>query len=174
MKSNTYLPCRALEHTLHSHVVHSLVHVSCNAPDLEQDVLPVQALCHGKIAPPLLLHTLSQHLLPSFAKYQVCMFLFPDHVHHCHGQKGNGPKESLLVLKPHGPMGAMPHVFHGVSLTWSKGALRRLLGVSGRHWKCKVVMGSQKELSVSESVSESVREHMVHRAAYAAKKLAVT
>ena len=79
-----------------------------------------------------------------------------------------------MVLKPHGPMGAMPHVFHGVSLTWSKGALRRLLGVSGRHWKCKVVMGSQKELSVSESVSESVREHMVHRAAYAAKKLAVT
>ena len=109
MKSNTYLPCRALEHTLHSHVVHSLVHVSCNAPDLEQDVLPVQALCHGKIAPPLLLHTLSQHLLPSFAKYQVCMFLFPDHVHHCHGQKGNGPKESLLVLKPHGPMVQKSH-----------------------------------------------------------------
>ena len=35
----------------------------------------------------------------------------------CHGQKGNGPKESPLVLKPHGSMGAMPHVSHGVLLT---------------------------------------------------------
>ena len=40
-----------------------------------------------------------------------------DMIQKYHGQKGNGPKESPLVLKPHGSMGAMPHVSHGVLLT---------------------------------------------------------
>ena len=65
---------------------------------------------------------------------------------------------SPLVLKPHGPMGAMPHVSHGVSLSWSKGALKRLLGGFGRHWMGKVAKGSQRELSVCEGGRESVRE----------------
>ena len=62
-------------------------------------------------------------------------------------------QNSPLDLKPHGPMGAMPHVSHGVSLSWSKGALKRLLGGFGRHWMGKVTKGSQIELNVCEGGS---------------------